>query len=190
MAIPSISDLPEAPSLADQANFQAECAAWVAAMDTFTTEANAAIAAINNFTSGAAILGTVSQSGGTPTGAVLERGTNGNGYYERLASGLQIVHTESVTLTYVNASFLGFTWTFPASFVASSKPVGQLVLPSTTATDYANCTFQQVGPLHMATGTAAAQFLIPRISGTTNFPTNATISNVRLSAIGRWSNMT
>lgn len=36
------------------------------------------------------ILGTVSQSGGVPTGAVIERGSNANGQYVRFADGTQI----------------------------------------------------------------------------------------------------
>ncbi len=36
------------------------------------------------------ILGTVSQSGGVPTGALIERGANANGEYVRLADGTQI----------------------------------------------------------------------------------------------------
>lgn len=36
------------------------------------------------------ILGTVSQSGGVPTGAIIERGSNANGEYVRFADGTQI----------------------------------------------------------------------------------------------------
>lgn len=40
--------------------------------------------------SGAGILGTVSQSGGVPTGAVIEKGSNANGEFVRFADGTQI----------------------------------------------------------------------------------------------------
>ena len=41
------------------------------------------------------LLGPVSQNGGLPTGAVIEQGSNGNGYYLRLADGTQICwHTQ------------------------------------------------------------------------------------------------
>ncbi len=43
------------------------------------------------------ILGTVSQSAGVPTGAIIERGSNANGEYSRFADGTQIC-TGSVTL--------------------------------------------------------------------------------------------
>ncbi|GAB5431297.1 MAG: pyocin knob domain-containing protein [Epibacterium sp.] len=45
------------------------------------------------------ILGTVSQSGGVPTGAIIERGGNANGEYVRLADGTQIC-TRQVTPDY------------------------------------------------------------------------------------------
>lgn len=59
------------------------------------------------------LLGTVSQSGGAPTGAVIERGSNANGEYVRFADGTQICtnrFTTSGTSTDV--------WTYPAAFAA------------------------------------------------------------------------
>jgi hypothetical protein len=56
------------------------------------------------------ILGTVSQSAGVPTGALLERVTNANGDYTRWADGTQIC-TRVIAL----ASGLA-VWTFPAAF--------------------------------------------------------------------------
>lgn len=56
------------------------------------------------------ILGTVSQSGGVPTGAIIERGSNPNGSYIRFADGTQIC-----TRTFgSNAS--QHSWTFPVPF--------------------------------------------------------------------------
>ena len=45
------------------------------------------------------ILGTVSQSGGVPTGAIIERGSNANGEFVRYADGTQIARTNGVTST-------------------------------------------------------------------------------------------
>lgn len=62
------------------------------------------------------LVGTVSQSGGVPTGAVVERGSNANGAYVRFADGTQIC--------WVGSSFTGVaqvTWTFPASFVSTPQ---------------------------------------------------------------------
>jgi hypothetical protein len=58
------------------------------------------------------LLGTVSQSGGTPTGAVLERGTNANGGYLRLADGTQLCWKAN----FVTSSSGAANWIFPASF--------------------------------------------------------------------------
>jgi len=43
------------------------------------------------------ILGTVSQSGGAPTGAIIERGSNANGEYVRYADGTQICWSKKIT---------------------------------------------------------------------------------------------
>ncbi|WP_417480478.1 pyocin knob domain-containing protein [Maricaulis maris] len=54
------------------------------------------------------ILGTVSQSGGVPTGAIIEYGSNANGRYVRFADGTQIcIHSRNG----------GSSWTFPAVFI-------------------------------------------------------------------------
>jgi len=57
------------------------------------------------------ILGTVSQSGGVPTGAVIERGDNANGRYVRFADGLQIC-----TATLTSSAAADTVWTYPAAF--------------------------------------------------------------------------
>lgn len=76
-----------------------------------------------------AIVGTVSQSGGTPTGAIVERGSNANGEYVRFADGTQICWraTPGTTLSTTTAAN-GLYRTdpspvsFPASFVGA--PLG------------------------------------------------------------------
>ena len=74
------------------------------------------------------ILGTVSQSGGVPTGAIIERGSNANGEFVRYADGTQICWRSSGTpeargLSFSERTESGFTgyfaaddWTFPAVF--------------------------------------------------------------------------
>lgn len=72
------------------------------------------------------ILGTVSQVGGVPTGALIEYGSNANGEYVRFANGTQIcvkrmsfpgaVDTATGSLFFSSAKDLG-SW--PAAFVAS-----------------------------------------------------------------------
>lgn len=60
------------------------------------------------------ILGTVSQSAGVPTGAVIERGSNANGEYVRFADGTQIC---TIGSTFTQAAEV--VWSYPASFVGT-----------------------------------------------------------------------
>lgn len=75
------------------------------------------------------ILGTVSQSSGVPTGAVIERGSNANGEYVRFADGTQIC-TSGFTASGVTVAAgslyksAPFTWTFPAAFSAGPAVAG------------------------------------------------------------------
>ncbi|GAW37124.1 hypothetical protein RA2_04199 [Roseovarius sp. A-2] len=63
-------------------------------------------------------LGTVSQSGGVPTGALIERGSNANGIYTRFADGTQICWN-TLTFTDLATATIGQqTWTYPAAFGA------------------------------------------------------------------------
>lgn len=80
------------------------------------------------------ILGTVSESGGVPTGAGIEEGSNSNGTYVRFADGTQIcqvfldgstggsaataISTASGSM-FTSSAFL--TWTYPAAFVGSTN---------------------------------------------------------------------
>lgn len=68
-----------------------------------------------------AIVGAVSQSGGVPTGAIVEQGSNGNGEYVRFADGTQICWRRHLRAPGVMAggAFVSLgAYTFPAAFVA------------------------------------------------------------------------
>lgn len=68
------------------------------------------------------ILGTVSQSAGVPTGALIERGSNANGAFVRWADGTQrCVHTLAA------GSGAGVTWTFPAAFAVAPTVTGTAI---------------------------------------------------------------
>lgn len=56
------------------------------------------------------ILGPVAQSGGVPTGGIIERGSNANGQYVRFADGTQICTRHFGTAASTHA------WVFPAAF--------------------------------------------------------------------------
>ncbi|MBN2628948.1 MAG: hypothetical protein JXR75_00245 [Rhodobacteraceae bacterium] len=59
------------------------------------------------------ILGAVSQAAGVPTGAVIERGSNANGNYVRLADGTQWCFRSMVA-----SASAATSWVFPAAFAA------------------------------------------------------------------------
>ena len=65
------------------------------------------------------VIGTVSQSGGIPTGAVIERGSNANGQYVRFANGTQICWQVHTNPSWTGANNTSATWTFPAVFIVA-----------------------------------------------------------------------
>lgn len=99
-----------------------------------------------------AIVGTVSQSGGIPTGAIVERGSNANGEYVRFADGTLIcIHSVSSTdvTTAIGSMFWSasdIVWTFPSVFIGaprvshtgvnSTRPVGLSQTSSTSTTTF------------------------------------------------------
>ena len=104
--------LPTPPSRSDPANFNSKAEAWAAAIG----QLNAA----DWFN----VLGTVSQSGGVPTGDLFERGDNANGEYVRFADGTQICWFAAEAI-YTSATRLTYSWTFPAAFA-----VAPIVIPT------------------------------------------------------------
>lgn len=77
------------------------------------------------------ILGTVSQSAGVPTGAIIERGINANGEYVRYADGTLIC-----TFVFAVASG-GSAWTYPSVF--SADPIVVAVERDTAASRFICC---------------------------------------------------
>lgn len=114
------------------------------------------------------IVGTVSISGGIPTGAVIQAGSGANGNFVKYADGTQICDFATAGSTSANS-----TWTFPAAFVSGSSPqvVGtpvsislalrsfQIGTPTATSVDF-----------NVLDGTAAR-----------------TSTSCRIIAIGRWA---
>lgn len=77
------------------------------------------------------MVGTVSQSGGVPTGAIVERGSNANGQYVRYADGTQmcwgIAPASDITDVVAGPVFRANAariFTFPAAFSGSPPSVG------------------------------------------------------------------
>jgi hypothetical protein len=64
------------------------------------------------------VLGAVAQSGGVPTGRLIETGSNANGTYARWADGTQMCWQNQLSDAALDA-----TWTFPAVFIAAPEVV-------------------------------------------------------------------
>jgi len=111
------------------------------------------------------IVGTVSESGGTPTGAVIERGSNADGEYTKWADGtMQCWHV-------MNADAAGpETWTFPAAFTT---------LPTVSGTP-ANAGARIFSVDAGGVGLTSCDFNAWNTSG------SRTGATTWLSAIGRW----
>jgi hypothetical protein len=75
------------------------------------------------------ILGTVSQTGGTPTGALMEYGTNANGAYWRYAGGMQVC-TYSTGLITGDGGVKQELWNYPADFIEVPRIAVSWVLES------------------------------------------------------------
>lgn len=79
----------------------------------------------------AAILGTVSQSGGVPTGAILQRGSNANGEFLRLADGTQICWKTQTVNTAISNSDGGSVLYSPAVVLGAYPAAFSGEAPST-----------------------------------------------------------
>ena len=84
-----------------------------------------------------AIVGIVSQIGGVPTGAVIERGSNASGSYVRFADGTQICHAYKVLSAAATFSFgaaftltAGLPFTFAKPFISDPDVSPSVYSPS------------------------------------------------------------
>jgi hypothetical protein len=121
------------------------------------------------------VLGSVSQSSGVPTGALIERGSNANGDYVRFADGTQICTRTNLSAANASTALGGLfrsssnvTWTYPASFAASPAVSGDV--------DDADCWMVTAG----APGTATAALRV------LSAVSKATALAFRAIAVGRW----
>lgn len=138
---------------------------------TGATSANAAADAIGAFRRGT-LLGTVSQSAGVPTGAVIERGSNASGSYVRWADGTQIATIVAASGDMSFAAGALFTGSLRGPFSMPSSFVGPVAAFGATPDSEQN----MVGVLAGAAVYAQA-FRVSAASA--NYPMVITI-------IGRW----
>lgn len=126
------------------------------------------------------ILGTVSQSGGVPTGAIIEIGSNANGEYVRWADGSQIcrlrieVTDQAISNTYSGGLYQGIRdWVFPVEF--SDKP-------SVTCSEFMWGTSASWGTVG-----GKPTISLVRLRGIDTVSRSAgTATNISAIAIGRW----
>lgn len=114
------------------------------------------------------IIGTVSQSGATPTGAIIESGSNANGSYVRYADGTQECYGGLISTPSAQ------TWSFPAAFVS-----GTVIVQGCSAGGASNAFFVAVNP----PGVSAVTLGLIR-SDTATFAGSGI--PLGLSAKGRW----
>jgi hypothetical protein len=134
------------------------------------------------------LLGPVSQSGGVPTGAVIERGSNANGEYTRFADGT-LICTVTINLGPRNFSGSGTyndpyrtnvaNWTFPAAFAA--VPVLQItpVVNGASGLERAH-----TGTAQSVSTTVVTSIQAVACAGVATGPT--VLVTAHLVAIGRW----
>lgn len=138
------------------------------------------------------IIGTVSQSGGAPTGAVIEQGSNANGEYVRYADGTQIawkrVNFSGITLNPANGSSnsaLGANTTMAVSFVGDPNfSFGDIRLQDSGNNDVYGGVYTYNGTPHIFHSGLRPTNVWPRWDATGSFV--VTQGYYDLKAIGRW----
>jgi hypothetical protein len=126
------------------------------------------------------LLGTVSQSGGTPTGSIIERGSNANGEYVKFADGT-LICTKRLTTTGAIST------TYGSMFVRSGISAGNYAAPF-VAIPTVSAIPEQTSPGYRFIGfddsistTAWPQFgLVDAVSRA------STTTTINFIAIGRW----
>jgi len=117
------------------------------------------------------IIGTVTESLGVPTGAILEVGSNGNGDFIKYADG-----TLTCNIKYFTIASGGQTWTYPHAFVTSDPTITPSISANSGSPFGAGLMSESY-----ATNTTTTNIIVYDTSGVK--PTAATINAI---AIGRW----
>jgi len=120
------------------------------------------------------ILGTVSESSGVPTGAIIERGSNANGEFVKYADGTMICFLSSFTLSADNNEGTGSTRTYPATFSANPMVFGQSL-----GGDFSNWSSRFVFGVQTRSTTTCVVGIWNTIGATETM-------NIQVMVIGRW----
>ncbi|WP_225923575.1 pyocin knob domain-containing protein [Pseudomonas marvdashtae] len=120
------------------------------------------------------IVGNVTQSGGVPTGAVIERGNTVNGEYTKLADGTLMCWYLQPGLAFTAGSDGTFNWTFPYPLISTANASCQVTMRAPASTN--TYTMQK---LAVAVGTVNDAAVRARFDATQNY-------TFYLSLVGRW----
>jgi len=138
------------------------------------------------------ILGTVSQSGGVPTGAIIERDSNANGEYVKYADGTMICSVRGLTLPRTAfGNIMETPWFFPVSFTNSTNLSTVMSIRNNGANfvGFTGWSDAQVRE-RMTSSFANTTLFTTSVRIGQNFdrsvPSGATLTGVCATAIGRW----
>lgn len=123
-------------------------------------------------------VGTVSQSGGVPTGSMIERGSNANGEYVRWADGTQICWVSFAAASRSITTALGSMFTLSAP-VGRTFPIAFSAVPTVSPTLGASSSGRVFAvPINASTATWTYDLMSPT-------SVTSTVSEAYI-AIGRW----
>lgn len=129
------------------------------------------------------LLGDVSQSGGVPTGAVIERGSNANGDFVKFADGTMVCTIKTLEISAASSVVCSAIWTFPEAF--SEPPSYVNIVLSLASSDWTDSTLRD----NVSTvGTFSTPFSTQANIGyySSSGSVTVTVSNCRAIALGRW----
>ena len=132
---------------------------------------------------GGNVLDAVSQSGGVPTGGIIERGSNANGDYIKFADGTMMCW-QTVTFTYQSGARLGASWTFPAPFANAGAAISGSY--SAASGSYTSMASWEVGAINTLGLTATSVTVGCMHPTNLTYSASAAASSIRVLAVGRW----
>ena len=129
--------------------------------------------ALNASTTGGGLMavGSVSESSGTPTGHIIEEGSNSNGIYTKYADGTMICRIQAID----SSSSTTIDWTYPIAFADQPTPAG-------SSEDYEDRIITSGTTDAISTTTWSFHAHVPNASG----HIERSSSKHNLMAIGRW----
>lgn len=125
------------------------------------------------------LLGTVAMSVGSPSGAVIESGSDLNGHYVRFADGTQICSHVLDFQANENGNVIA-DWTFPVAF--DSSPAVSMSAPL-AGSSYVNCSPRDFGLFRQNNNPVIVSMTI---TGQEPVATAAEVQGVTVTAMGRW----